>query len=327
MCTYRAVGSKYWKYTIDGTNIFLINMLGLVAFTIVNYFLLFETLHIETWFTSPGFNFILGLLSIIPLAYFIGQAVASISAQSSMGVGATINAFFSTVVDSGAELYKRKGGGGGRSGGGSSSSSSSGSSSGGRSGSGSSSSSSSSSSGSRTGGTGVVSSPRTFGGGSRYAGGASTPYRAGSTPAGWRGPSPLLLGAGVGALVLFPGLYLGGAYLYHHNNNDGRGDQRQTYYNQTSNMNETRPVECICAQDSQCGCSDDLFENKTTLNEFANNKQVSSVRNGTLFINGTLEEEQADSQSSAAGSFQQKLIEATGFWPVVAGVAYTMWFL
>jgi Ca2+:H+ antiporter len=99
MCTYRAVGSKYWKYTIDGTNIFLINMLGLVAFTIVNYFLLFETLHIETWFTSPGFNFILGLLSIIPLAYFIGQAVASISAQSSMGVGATINAFFSTVVE------------------------------------------------------------------------------------------------------------------------------------------------------------------------------------------------------------------------------------
>lgn len=99
MCTYRAVGSKYWKYTIDGTNIFLINMLGLVAFTIFNYFVLFETLHIENWFTSPGFNFILGLFSIIPLAYFIGQAVASISAQSSMGVGATINAFFSTVVE------------------------------------------------------------------------------------------------------------------------------------------------------------------------------------------------------------------------------------
>ncbi|KAM0720734.1 hypothetical protein Q7P37_004871 [Cladosporium fusiforme] len=99
MCTYRAVGSKYWKYTIDGTNIFLINMLGLVAFTIFNYFVLFETLHIENWFTSPGFNFVLGLFSIIPLAYFIGQAVASISAQSSMGVGATINAFFSTVVE------------------------------------------------------------------------------------------------------------------------------------------------------------------------------------------------------------------------------------
>ena len=39
------------------------------------------------------------LFSIIPLAYFIGQVVASISAQLSMGVGAVINAFFSTVVE------------------------------------------------------------------------------------------------------------------------------------------------------------------------------------------------------------------------------------
>ncbi|USW55513.1 Putative calcium/proton exchanger, sodium/calcium exchanger membrane region [Septoria linicola] len=99
LCTYRAVGIKYWKYTIDGTNIFLINLLGLVAFAIVDYFFLYETLHIETWFTSPGFVFAIALASIIPLAYFIGQAVASISAQSSMGVGATINAFFSTIVE------------------------------------------------------------------------------------------------------------------------------------------------------------------------------------------------------------------------------------
>ena len=170
-----------------------------------------------------------------------------------------------------------------------------------------------------------MSSPRTFGGGSRYAGGATTPYRAGSTPGGWRGASPLFLGAGVGALVFFPGLYLAGAYSYHYNRDDGRGDQRQTYYNETSNMNETRPVECLCSQDAQCGCSDDLFENKTTLNEFANNKQLASVRNGTLYINGTLEEE-AGTASAAGGSFQ-KLLEAAGFWPVIAGVAYTMYFL
>lgn len=99
LCTYRAVGTKYWKYTIDGTNIFLINLLGLVAFAIFDYFVLLETLHIESWITSPALVFVLGLASIIPLAYFIGQAVASISAQSSMGVGATINAFFSTVVE------------------------------------------------------------------------------------------------------------------------------------------------------------------------------------------------------------------------------------
>ncbi|MBE7180183.1 MAG: hypothetical protein INR71_03070, partial [Terriglobus roseus] len=99
VCTYRAVGLKYWKYTIDGTNIFLINLLAIVAFTIFDYYVLAKVLHIDIFLTSNGLVFALALFSIIPLAYFIGQAVASISAQSSMGVGATVNAFFSTVVE------------------------------------------------------------------------------------------------------------------------------------------------------------------------------------------------------------------------------------
>ncbi|KAI4730734.1 hypothetical protein E4T49_01577 [Aureobasidium sp. EXF-10728] len=99
LCTYRAVGSRYWKYTIDGTNIFLINLLSMVAFAIFDFYVLREYLELDIFVASSGFIFILGLFSIIPLAYFIGQAVASISAQSSMGVGATINAFFSTVVE------------------------------------------------------------------------------------------------------------------------------------------------------------------------------------------------------------------------------------
>ncbi|KAK9772204.1 hypothetical protein SCAR479_11059 [Seiridium cardinale] len=99
LCTYRAVGSKYWKYTIDGTNIFLINLMGVVLFVILDWLILDGVLHVENFLTHPGFLFVAGLLSIIPLAYFIGQAVASISAQSSMGLGAAINAFFSTIVE------------------------------------------------------------------------------------------------------------------------------------------------------------------------------------------------------------------------------------
>ncbi|KAL8937372.1 MAG: hypothetical protein Q9216_004460 [Gyalolechia sp. 2 TL-2023] len=99
VCTYRAVGTKYWKYTIDGTNIFLINLIGVVLFAIFDYWVLEVALGLDSWLVHPGFVFALALFSIIPLAYFIGQAVASISAQSSMGVGAAINAFFSTVVE------------------------------------------------------------------------------------------------------------------------------------------------------------------------------------------------------------------------------------
>lgn len=99
LCTYRAAGLRYWKYTVDGTNIFLINLLAVVVFVIVDYWLLNTTLGLRSWLTHPGLIFTLALLSIIPLAYFIGQAVASISAQSSMGMGAAVNAFFSTVVE------------------------------------------------------------------------------------------------------------------------------------------------------------------------------------------------------------------------------------
>lgn len=99
LCTYRAVGLKYWKYTIDGTNIFLINLIAVVLFAIFDYWILGVVLGLKIWIVHPGFVFALALFSIIPLAYFIGQAVASISAQSSMGVGATINAFFSTIVE------------------------------------------------------------------------------------------------------------------------------------------------------------------------------------------------------------------------------------
>lgn len=99
VCTYRAVGIKYWKYTIDGTNIFFINLMALVVFVIIDYFVLLGMLEMPGLITHPALIFILALLAIIPLAYFIGQAVASISAQSSMGVGAAINAFFSTIVE------------------------------------------------------------------------------------------------------------------------------------------------------------------------------------------------------------------------------------
>lgn len=99
LCTYRCAGWHYYKYTIDGTNIFFINLLAAVVYVVFDFYVLKERLHWDVWYTDSLFLFCACLFSIIPLAYFIGQAVASISAQSSMGVGAVINAFFSTVVE------------------------------------------------------------------------------------------------------------------------------------------------------------------------------------------------------------------------------------
>lgn len=106
LCTYRAVGWQYYKYTLGGVNILFVNTLPLVFFTIFDFFFL------SPWLTKHGFTsgfwgliashgliFILALGSVIPLSYFIGMAVASISAQSSIGMGAVINATFGSIIE------------------------------------------------------------------------------------------------------------------------------------------------------------------------------------------------------------------------------------
>ena len=110
LCTYRAVGLQYYKYTVGGVNILFINLLPLVFFTIIDGMLILpavEKMHHHgqkvspffTLITSQALIFVLGLASVIPLSYFIGMAVASISAQSSIGMGAVINATFGSIIE------------------------------------------------------------------------------------------------------------------------------------------------------------------------------------------------------------------------------------
>ena len=110
LCTYRAIGLQYYKYTIGGVNIMFINLLPLVFFTIFDGMVLLPMVerkhehhqHVSGFLnlvTSQALIFTLGLASVIPLSYFIGMAVASISAQSSIGMGAVINATFGSIIE------------------------------------------------------------------------------------------------------------------------------------------------------------------------------------------------------------------------------------
>ncbi|OAX41761.1 hypothetical protein K503DRAFT_712039 [Rhizopogon vinicolor AM-OR11-026] len=110
LCVYRAVGWQYCKYTVGGVNIIFVNLLPLVFFVIFDGFVLMpiaEDLEdagghvprILAFLTSHALIFFMSLASVIPLSYFIGMAVASISAQSSIGMGAVINATFGSVIE------------------------------------------------------------------------------------------------------------------------------------------------------------------------------------------------------------------------------------
>lgn len=110
LCVYHAVGAQYYKYTVGGVNILFINLLPIVFFVIFDGFVLLpmvekmehEGKHVPALLAavaSEGAIFLLSLLSVIPLSYFIGMAVASISAQSSIGMGAVINATFGSIIE------------------------------------------------------------------------------------------------------------------------------------------------------------------------------------------------------------------------------------
>ncbi|KAF9112079.1 hypothetical protein BGX27_003997 [Mortierella sp. AM989] len=99
LCTYDAIGFQYYKYTYDGTNIIFINLMPVVLFTILDEYVLTHVLGHDSVLTSPEVIFSLGLASVIPLSYFIGMAVSSISAQSSLGMGAVINATFGSIIE------------------------------------------------------------------------------------------------------------------------------------------------------------------------------------------------------------------------------------
>ncbi|KAI0917002.1 hypothetical protein AcW1_007688 [Taiwanofungus camphoratus] len=110
LCTYKAFGWKYYKYTIGGVNILFVNLMPLVFFVIFDGFVLMPLAErwenagdhvpaVLAFLTERAIIFVLSLLSVIPLSYFIGMAVASISAQSSIGMGAVINATFGSIIE------------------------------------------------------------------------------------------------------------------------------------------------------------------------------------------------------------------------------------
>ncbi|KAI4599618.1 hypothetical protein KJ359_001715 [Pestalotiopsis sp. 9143b] len=125
-------------------------------------------------------------------------------------------------------------------------------------------------------------------GGRYYAGGATQPYRAGTSSIG----SGIVPGLFFGSALGFWGAYwLAGAYHYPY-------AHPYTFYNQSLNQNETKPVECLCKIDEECGCEDNSSNSEYMSDILGNgsyaglNQAVITVAsvNGTdiIFINGTL---------------------------------------
>ncbi|KAJ3231723.1 hypothetical protein HDU81_003567 [Chytriomyces hyalinus] len=99
LCTNHAAGWRYYKYTFDGINIILINLNAIVVFTLFDFYYLGPALDYKG-IGSHESIFLSALISVIPLAYLIGMAVSSITAQTgSLALGSVVNATFGSIVE------------------------------------------------------------------------------------------------------------------------------------------------------------------------------------------------------------------------------------
>ncbi|XP_071831123.1 uncharacterized protein [Apostichopus japonicus] len=94
LCCYQAVNRNFYKFTVDGMSILVTNMLVFVLITLG-----FGYGDPGNHLMRPISKFILGVISIIPLAHYIGFAITSISSQSRHVVGAFLNALFGSFIE------------------------------------------------------------------------------------------------------------------------------------------------------------------------------------------------------------------------------------
>ncbi|KAK9525701.1 hypothetical protein VZT92_016385 [Zoarces viviparus] len=94
LCCYHAFNAYYYKYTVQGINIFALNLLPLVFITLIIGYT-----DREHHLCSAETKFATAITSIIPLSYYIGMGIASISAQSNFAVGAVVNATFGSISE------------------------------------------------------------------------------------------------------------------------------------------------------------------------------------------------------------------------------------
>uniref|UniRef100_A0A3Q0SQQ4 Cation/H+ exchanger protein 1 n=1 Tax=Amphilophus citrinellus TaxID=61819 RepID=A0A3Q0SQQ4_AMPCI len=94
LCCYQALNMHYYKYTIHGINIFALNLLPLVFVTLIIGY----TDQEHNYFRAET-KFVIAITSIIPLSYYIGMGIASISAQCNFAVGAVVNATFGSIAE------------------------------------------------------------------------------------------------------------------------------------------------------------------------------------------------------------------------------------
>lgn len=138
-----------------------------------------------------------------------------------------------------------------------------------------------------------------------------------------------MLGGVAAAAVIFPGIWLYGAYQYNYNN-------PYRFRNTTANENQTVPVTCLCEQYRACGCDDNddtaFLSSVVGDGNYAKfNRSLINVANvngtRTIVLNGTLPNGTDPNAKSSSSASRSVVLENAGFWVVGAIVGGMLWML
>jgi len=94
--TFVAANKNYYKYTAFGVNVVLLNFFPLVLLAL---FFAYIPYLVPSLRLPDLLMFVICIISVIPLAYYIGLALSSLSTQTSFTVGAVLNATFGSVIE------------------------------------------------------------------------------------------------------------------------------------------------------------------------------------------------------------------------------------
>lgn len=98
LCVKSAVGRYYYKHTVNGINIVFVNLTFVAVFSLADYYGVSAIRGRPL--AGDTVLFATSLISTVPLAYFIGMAVAFITSETgSLALGAVANATFGSIIE------------------------------------------------------------------------------------------------------------------------------------------------------------------------------------------------------------------------------------
>eukprot|EP01127_Copromyxa_protea_P018337 TRINITY_DN5749_c0_g1_i1.p1 TRINITY_DN5749_c0_g1~~TRINITY_DN5749_c0_g1_i1.p1 ORF type:complete len:647 (-),score=127.09 TRINITY_DN5749_c0_g1_i1:1490-3430(-) len=97
VCTYKCVNYFYFRYKVAGMNIVFFNLLPFVIMRVC----MVIVVNVNGYRVFPIMGeFFLDLICIIPITFYIGNAISSIASQTNYMLGALLNVTFGSLVDS-----------------------------------------------------------------------------------------------------------------------------------------------------------------------------------------------------------------------------------